>query len=383
MNATATEVALHDVPEIQSRIEKLNRRAAKLGLAPLTLTVHNERETEYEGEYYSVVDITISGEELKLNGWSFVGTLEHDEDTTIIRALPSFGAEHDLSAYRTASPDHCDHCGYKRRRNDTYLVANDEGEIKQVGSSCLKDFTGHGSPEAIARWIESLADLIDYASNGGSGERGETRIDTVGFMANAAAMIREHGFTSKGKAWETGETPTSQQTINNILDLRAKKDWAIAPTDGDIAVAEATVAWARNLTERELENDYLYNVFAVLIKDSIRWRQAGIAASAIAAYKRDLAQREAAKHSGGFIGEVGATITGHITVSDIRNNVGQFMSTLITMKSDSGDTIKWFASNDPGWQVGEDFNIKAKVKRHEAHDRFGNATLVTHCKEVE
>ena len=59
------------------------------------------------------------------------------------------------------------------------------------------------------------------------------------------------------------------------------------------------------------------------------------------------------KHSGGFIGEVGATITGHITVSDIRNNVGQFMSTLITMKSDSGDTIKMVRiqrSRMAGWR---------------------------------
>ncbi len=52
----------------------------------------------------------------------------------------------------------CDYC--KKDwivRRDTYIVKNDKGEIRQIGSNCLSDFLGHPNPTRIA-WLDSVGD---------------------------------------------------------------------------------------------------------------------------------------------------------------------------------------------------------------------------------
>lgn len=55
----------------------------------------------------------------------------------------------------------CEHCGSNRRRKDTYIVRNTvTGEFKQVGRSCLKDFTGGLDASAVAQYISFFDELI-------------------------------------------------------------------------------------------------------------------------------------------------------------------------------------------------------------------------------
>jgi hypothetical protein len=384
--ATTAEIAAEAVPTIVAKLDKLNRKAEKLGLAPLTYSVSEARETAQDGEYYDVVDFTVSGQEIILNGWQFVGTLEHDEGTTIIRALPTFGADHDLSGFRNATPSNCDHCHYNRRRNDTYLVAHEDGTIKQVGSNCLKDFLGHGSPEAAARWIELVASFFGEINEGGHGSTGETRVGTDEYLTHVALVIRTSGWVSKKQAYETGETATAAAADWNLNDLRKRKDWAIEPTEADAKQAAEAIAWVRVLSEDELRSDYLYNLYAVVSKESIRHRQMGIAASAVSAYQREQnkrVEREARQRqskTGGLLGQPGERLVAEITVSNIRYNVGQFASTLYTLLTADGESIKWFASNDQGWEIGDKLTIAGKIKKHE-DGQYGRHTVVTHVKE--
>lgn len=60
----------------------------------------------------------------KVDGWVFVAALTHVEGVgTVLRVCPGANvAEGELSRFRTASPENCDHCHTKRRRTDTFIV---------------------------------------------------------------------------------------------------------------------------------------------------------------------------------------------------------------------------------------------------------------------
>lgn len=74
-------------------------------------------------------------------GWEYVGRIERLSDN---QNVVTYIGEHelDLSSYNHCIPT-CEHCGRDIRRNFTYIVHNtDTGEFKQVGRTCLKDYTG-------------------------------------------------------------------------------------------------------------------------------------------------------------------------------------------------------------------------------------------------
>ena len=75
----------------------------------------------------------------------------------------------------------CEHCGLRRRRTRTYVVVHtDSGEVRQVGSGCLRDFLGGPDPERACRRAELLAaaraeldraGTLAIAPDGAAGER--------------------------------------------------------------------------------------------------------------------------------------------------------------------------------------------------------------------
>lgn len=98
----------------------------------------------------------------KVNGWKFVATIDHTEKGNVIRKISDEVEIPDK--YRTAEPV-CEHCNSKRHRKDTYIVYNeDTGEFKQVGSTCLCEFTGGFSAEVAASYISLFNSLIELES---------------------------------------------------------------------------------------------------------------------------------------------------------------------------------------------------------------------------
>lgn len=85
------------------------------------------------------------------------------------------------------------------------------------------------------------------------------------------------------------------------------------------------------------------------------------------------------------LGEVDKHIRGEVTVTKKNKGPQSAHSTLYVFASKNGDVIKWFAPTavDPDWKVGDTFTLRAKVKRHEDHERFGKSTLVTYAEKVD
>jgi hypothetical protein len=189
--------------EASKRVGKLQLKANKLGTPAIALDVTEEffinRTNELTGEVttHKRYKVTVTGTEPIIAGWTFIGTIEHETGGNIIRLSPK--AQElaiDTTSYREGKQK-CDHCQQIRQRKDTYIVAQLEDpeppqlrahlitqynlpfvpDIKQVGSSCLRDFLGYGDPEAIVSYLERIQEFladIQAASNedGGSGGSG-------------------------------------------------------------------------------------------------------------------------------------------------------------------------------------------------------------------
>ena len=192
---------------LRERIEKLNKRGAKLlakdsalAIAPITLTVSDEHEQvvrtvrnagidqEIADIYGAEADLPRGDPRLHLRDRPGrhshaprLGVPRHarprrdqgaDEGVGIRRfpvgtgLINQIGEEAaaavetaDLTDYRHAGPD-CDHCGLRRKRNQTYVLYEvATGLLRQVGTDCVRDYTGANSPEQVAAWAEYLAAL--------------------------------------------------------------------------------------------------------------------------------------------------------------------------------------------------------------------------------
>lgn len=93
-----------------------------------------------------------------INDWEFVAELEHTEKGNIITGVAGIEVP---ERYYTTTPV-CEHCNSKRYRKNTYIVRNKTtGEFKQVGKSCLKDFTHGMSAEAVTQYMSLFDTLIE------------------------------------------------------------------------------------------------------------------------------------------------------------------------------------------------------------------------------
>jgi hypothetical protein len=397
-------IPVENVADLNARIEKLNKKATKLDTPPITSKVVDVEVIERKRNGYTEVQeyayVAVSGVAPKLNGWQFVATLEHDEGGTILRKVPTFEGEVDLTAYRQASPQDCDHCGYKRQRNDTYVVRHDDGTMKQVGSNCLKDFLGHQSPQQLARWAEYLRDLVSDLGNDEyewNGPRIPATYYIAEYMTHVALMVREYGWVSKGVAYNdpTAYATAERADTNWYNMINQKRDRGVPmwtdPTEEDAETAEKVIEWAKNISEEETKrSDYLYNLSVIFKGDALKARQFGMAASAIKGYmnhiEREIKRQEEAKapRLDEFVGEVKKReVFGPLTVTNVFTYENEFGTAhKHIFRDEQGRTLVW-TTGTCYMDRGERVTLKGTVKAHSQHDKYGKQTILSRCKVEE
>lgn len=372
--------------KLVEKIGALNKKATKLGATLVvfeTLGSKFEEWTSPDGEKVpvKVYEVEVTGEAPKLNGWQFVAKIEFNRVGNVIYKI---GNDEVPEYYRDCAP-WCDHCKVIRQRKSTYLVVNEAGEFKQVGSTCLKDFTGHANPEKLAQWAEYLIDFYSEAADSewdpDGYQDGSDYLNAQTYLAYTAWSIRNHGWTSRGDVYDgTKQGPATADLALNALF--AKYDQAEI-LESDQELAKATIEWVRNeVVAKDSLNDYEHNLTVVLADDYITFKQVGIAASAIVAYKREQehrAEQEKAKDSE-YVGTIKKrqvfenlelltswSIEGYYGLTHIYKFVDQ-----------SGNVLVWFSSSFKDWDNGDKFSGKATVKKHEEYKGIKQTTL-TRC----
>lgn len=422
MKTTST----YSVPEINlgallDKIGKLNKRAKKLNSPAIEITYeqsHVNMQLQYEtghgyesywchpadaakklkkkhkdtGRRMPVYRVTITGESPSYDGWTFVATLEPmttDEGVeNIFRTAPG----QTCPAEFRNRVGVCDHCKTKRYRKETFVCRHETGRYVSVGRQCIKDFlAGHPNPDSLAGMAEIVfqADHFghmagDYGWCGG----GEAPAwDLEMFMRWTAAVVRNYGWVSRGKAFDSyGKLTASADRVlylltppNRLWSEQDKHDWQAEvdkcqPIDADRDLAADMVDWAENLSEVDCNtSDYLGNLNVIARHGYVTRKNAGYAASISVAYykahQKNIKRQEWAKRSNEHIGTIGKREVMTLTVEKIIETEGRYGFTAIhRMVDGAGNSVIWFASDgSSSMNEGETYEVKATVKKHDEY----------------
>jgi hypothetical protein len=408
---------IYKVPErnlslLQARIAKLAKRATKLHSEPIALNVlgytdHKREATEFRlAQIVRIYDVTVSGPAPRINGWEFIAVLEPIASESgevlgnLLRNVPN--ASKPLpESYRTAG-NHCDHCNAARRRNETFVLANESGDYKQVGRQCLRDFLGHASPEMYANLAQILLDCAAMCSDsededwGGGGGRGASRYITEEVLTLAACSIRLEGWRSATAARERGGESTSGAVACWIdASAESQKKWKnpLHASGGDRETAKAVCEWLSTLESRAELNDYFYNLSLLGQGATITCKSFGLACSAIPTYLREM-EREINRRkrmeedsNSVYVGEVGTRIKITATLvhtTDLESDFG--VTHLYKFKDESGNVLMWFASSiywnpltGQDIAMGDTIVLDASIKKHEEYKGI-KQTMITRAK---
>lgn len=360
---------------LSQELARLSKKADKLGTAAPMLTVirYEEIPDEITAFVRRYAIVTVSGDEPKIAGWTFVGRIEWLEGGNLISTTPFYTGEQIPARFRNAEPV-CEHCHTRRNRAAVYIIRNEAGEWKQIGRSCLRDFMGHGDPESMARWAEALsnftkaiiaAEIEDQDDNRWMG-RGRQYLNLARFLANVIEVIKQDGHFISRKAAQEAYPPirsTSDATLDSMFD--PAKHGAIIASAESIAQAEIMIEWAKALPE-DSTSDYLINLRVVANSPIIDPKFAGLAASLYAAYSRAMneAKEAQARTPSAHVGTIGKRDTFSLeVVNDFYVSGIQFPFTIYTMKDSQGNIFIW-KTGSGNLERGKTYSLKGTIKAH-------------------
>jgi len=359
-----------DVKKVEEKVEKLNRRAKKLGLEPLTVEVGHKVVKEekvciddYMGIYRTVVnvyqDVEIHGELPVIpGGWKLVGVIEHDS-LGLVKTVP--GEENPEFYYDRQV---CDHCGVNRFRNKTIIVKNNDGEYKQVGTTCVESYLGI-NPNTLLFFMEIGSK--DFEENGGVGRVPET-YHLQDFTQVAIAIIKQYGWVSMSQVYNQGGYATADAVMDyynyaSKSGAELRKNVEITPEV--VKEATACLEWVGTV---EKTGDYFFNVKRIVEAGYVPSKGVGIAASIYPCYlKATIAKKEEkeSKHQG----EVGKKIKVEVTFVGEFSFEGSYGVTYCKRFVDKdGNIFVWFTTSHNGFEVDKIYTITGTVKKHDAYN---------------
>jgi hypothetical protein len=368
-----------DIPEsklgrFKKVADRLKSKAKNLGLNWHYTVQEEDAYTEIEkilvGDTWAQVPVTyvpvlMFGDlesDIELEGWDLIGVIDFEEGGTIIRSHQDDLADR----WGDTSPSRCDHCGHDRRRKQAFIVSDEDGHQRQVGSTCLDDYTGHGSAQDLAAYYASLRDLGDQFDRGwggdddlfDDGQGGSECIDLRTFLEVVDRVIQRDGWTSVSEARSNrrhGARSTKETSLSMMVydEDRHRLFDDYPESDCDI---EAAIEWAQDL---DPDNDYEHNLKTIARSTHIHPEDhGGLAASLIHAYRqhqRDQRRQKRAETSD-WIGDEGDRIEDQTLTLEMAKDLGvqrnyyggrksEERKWLYKFIDDEGNVIVWYTSS--------------------------------------
>ena len=251
------------------------------------------KEVEYQdGKHilkYQVVEVQGT---CKVDGsWKAIATVEHAPTGNIIRQFADH--ENNIPSIYYSTKSICQHCNTKRKRKETIIVYNtDTQEYKQVGKSCLKDFTSI-DVELYAQWV-SLYDTLIQGEQVPQGYKPINYIPRNTFLTYALETIKHFSYVKTD-----GDFPTKERAMNyyrvdngyirgrladtyrnemNLVDFKADTE------ENNKTVTDA-IAW---IMTQDKSNSYIHNLQVVCSMEYLNYSHIGILASLIPTYQREM-----------------------------------------------------------------------------------------------
>lgn len=372
--------------EAITSIEKANRRLERAGIDErFTYTVEESVRTfknDTGGERHEPwVTLTLNEPALSYGGYRFLAAVDKEEGGLVTRTAPGVS----LDGWR---PEEmlCEQCGRKQHRGKTYIVEGEDGQRKQLGTTCVDAFLGVKPTGLWALGFDPLENIKtgDDDEEGG-GTSWEKQVQPVKETLALALALSDGGKAfvsrSRAEAWGYSITPTSA-LISDHLYVEPKNEQERTERDAAAKLAEqyladGTVDRLIDVVRSDVDtaSDWGGNLHVALNGEWVSNKQVGLLASSLTVWASHQ-KREAEKANPptpGFTGPVGhklkgsaATVTKvrHITEYDqySRRDVTKSM---VVMRDPEGHEMTWYASSRQNLEAGQRITfLSGSVKAH-------------------
>lgn len=395
---TRFSVPATDEAHVRRLVAATNARAAVHKLTAYTLDV----SAPYPSDYHDVdgrligqrptITVTISGEVPRHRGWTVLARLDHDEEgetiTSMFPGLPEQAAEA-VRGYR-AIENFCHGCKIARHRTATYLARHENGEVRQLGSTCVEPYTGLPIKGLEALWrIGTLKDA-DWDEKEGGDIPSDVRPSVDKVLRVTAAIVKAEGrYYSKSEEWRN-VAPTADGVEAYFFDRKAPLAWkeALDAEPDAPGTAAAVRAWA--IRGYGSQSDYRHKVAQLAKGETVDPPHLPTLVSAIAGWHRD-EQKEAierAARNSRPQGTVGERITTTATVTAVIELEGRAYGyhvqrrRLVKLQDGEGNVFVWFSSAATVPDQGEEVELTGTVKDHSVYGQTAQ-TVLTRCRLAE
>ena len=380
-----------NMEKLREKLAKIERKCNKYGceFSFTEKSVEYEKITDEDGVEKTIafVVVDVNGKAV-INGWQFVAKVDHTEKGNILTGYSD--VEIPARYYKTEC--FCEHCKTRRRRNNTFIVRKVEtDEFKQVGKSCLLDYTHGLSAENVADYLSYFQE-IEEAREISEFKYVPRYIERDEFMIFVAETIRCFGY-EKGKtgrkaiecrdAFYRNFPQYYSKQYKMFLEKMDEMNFDIKREDSKKLVSDA-LAWIETQDEN---NNYMHNLKTACALDYVKAEHYNLLASLFPTFNRELeyqrkkAEEKKSEKSSDFVGNIKDRISVEIVnCKAVTSYYTDFGITIIYKMIDKNGNV--FV-----WKTGkaidsESFTITGTVKEHKVF-RDVKQTELTRCRVVE
>lgn len=384
-----------NMERLEKKIQTIRNKCNKYGCDFHFAKIGEEfRTVNQDGKKLTVRFILVEAEGTAIvNGWKFVASVEHTDKGNIIKQACDIEVP---NRYYTSEPV-CEHCNSNRYRKDTYIVMNEETkEFKQVGKSCLKDFTNGMSAEGVAQYISLFDELIKgEAPCGGYGKQYYLVED---FLMYVAETIKHFGYVrTQDKGRSTRDRAFDYYMMEhggNFLDkvyekLKEEMETVSFNAKSNAESVARALAWLDSQSE---DNNYMHNLKVACSLKYTAYSNLGIVTSLYPTYNRELeyqadkaerekqqALKQSTEQGSVYIGNVGDRVEINVnSVECVTSWETMYGTTRIYKFVDvDGNVYTWKTSN----YIADDkaTKVTGTIKAHTEY-RGVKQTEITRCK---
>lgn len=397
------EIYESNMPRLEKHINKIARKCKKYGcdfhyaeVGEIFKDFEEDRDANGNAcEPYTVtrrfVVIEVDGKAI-VNDWRFIGSVEHTENGNLIHKTVDVEVP---ERYYTTKPV-CEHCNTRRYRKNTYIIQNEvTGEFKQVGKTCLNDFTNGMDATFIASYYSMFEKLAEFEAIPEGCGWSERYYRTEDILAYTSAVVKAYGYINANSSNSTAENVKDFYAIDHGYHFLYEIEKAIKAkmasinfkvTEDDYKVADEIIAHVTGLEEN---NNYIHNLKVLCESSMVRYGNINLLCSAIVCWNRELERRErVAKRAeenkelakSEYLGEVGERITFDIdswkALTSWETEWG--VTVLYRFIDINGNVIIWKSSK----YIADEKEISKLTGTIKEHKDFNGVkqTIVTRCK---
>ncbi|WP_323025744.1 hypothetical protein [Castellaniella sp.] len=406
-------VPLSGMKDFEVSLARLNKRAETFGLAPIKVLSTASRQYFWDkhetsrgtdavlkrlrpGEtppwldpVWLVNELTLEYPIIKLGDWEVVGQIESAADQGNLLFSVSQDAD-DVAALQTHAfcEINCEHCNTKRNRKLSYLLKDGQGNHKEVGSTCLEDFTGI-DPAAVLFMQKMYLFWDEYGEDDdwGASPGRVSAYPTKGYLARVLFCMENFGgFVSSAKARDQGLMATYEAAASLDRDFKENdeiRNRFYADYERHSAYAQQIIDW---WAQEPTEDSFGHNVKILLAQENIeiKSKHLAFAAAAVQSYQRYAAalnDRVSSVH----VGAVGEKRDEPLRLRSVASWDSAFgMQWRFNFTDGQGNRLSWKTGSPPPslrepQAIGRAFSARFKVKKHDEYKGIAT-TDVSHLK---